>query len=856
MTTSFSRREAIRLSFSLPLGLSTLPALAEAARSQERSIAESLVPVYLPSWLKRKLIEATNHFSKEQNYAHRTREMLGAEAAKRTYNARQTLCQAYWKREQKSGAWYPVILDAAQQLSDAIAIMRDLPIRPAAEVRKEFLAALKTDKAMGQVDLADAFTQRSHTVQLKNVRMTKVLPGKPLIESSGPGYRMIIEPGDPIIHEYRKDVRVRMGGYRGARWSDDELTALSRLSGLLQMEHHPEYRYRRLVLLAESYVYERRFADAARQYREIDALEERWRKSQSAPHPLHALAVCRFANGLILWGDHLFRQARSLDDVSRDAARAKYLHALQRLDRLTIPSDSLLHVYAATRAQAARLQLQRLDSGLNAYGVADGLPPVHSVVELAKNALVSLEQAEAAAQQHRFHAARIAAIKEQGNELQLKRQLSDLRRRQSDLAVRSAKDKLRIIDIHLQAAEHQREMSRQKAWYAFSLGAMAGVMKLANKDPSGIFNLHPGSVLLDQAAQSGQYRFLVQRLKREQVVAGRTAEIARLEAQAADLEAAHLARLLAKHQSASLACEYELAEYFYELATRSARLANRDLYEYERALAARYLKPELEVVRLDYQATSIKANGKHADFGISEMRDDFQRLRKETSFHADHGHRRTVVLDLNFRRHFPEELKALIETGETTFQPSLYGVERRIAGAYGLRIEAFCVTLFDAQASPEPLVVTQHPYGELTHTGLFVERDRLATLAAPSSPPVEDTEPPSYTSVGVLRRALSAEVVHLSRDTEILMSTGRRDGAEPSQTPLLSNHSPAGLWRLQINKREHRRVGNVVIQLRVAYFLDTRLRERVVRLQEAFAREINAFLQRSQGSGQLGSMSD
>ena len=836
MSTRISRRDTLQGALAAPLGLIAFPSLVTAAAIEEHDVCESVIPVYLPRPLLEKLRTASEEFYKLKDYRYTTGTPKGVSQAKDAYKARSILQRGYFENKKTHWLWRPMIVELADSINNAIQLIRDLRVRPAANVRKDFQAALGKLEGSPKVDLAAAFNSRPLHVTLEKVTFTQ------FINNTKPPYSEA-EPGPPLTIHSTKDVKIAINPCKTIRISTEERQALTRLSNIVQMDGNAEFEYRKMILVAESYLKEHDFDSAATTFNQIAPIERRFRQSSGKKHPLHSLAVCRCANVLILWADHLYRQGSSIDEIDQRAVRSKYKLAMEKLEGLGLPEGSFLYSFARSRIQAAKIQLANLDAGLNALGTTDQYVPVHAATELAENAAISLRQSSDALSQLRLHSERIRGIKDRNVELDLKRELMDLRRSSALLGYRIAQKNLSAIGIKMAAAEHQQEMSTLKAWHSMSMRAMSGVIKLGAKNPAGFFDLNPAGLLIDQAAQAGQHRFLMEQLKLNQSIAQLKVQGAAMDVQSVDLESQQLDRLIARSKESSLEYEYELAEFFYLRALRAAKNANRDLYQYERAIAARYLKPDLDIVRLDYLSDSVKGNGKHQDFGISEMTHDFGSLKKETSFATVNGHRKAVVVDLNFRKHFPEELKKLIETGETTFQLSLFALEHRIPGAYGMRIKAFAVSLVDAQNPGRIFVPRQQPYGELTHSGLFVDRNRNATIVdRDPEPRTEAGEAPNYTSVGVNQYSLPTETIHLSQDTQALIDTDRREGGEISQTPVLSSYGAAGLWKLKLKKGEHHRVGNILIQLRIGYFFDAVLERAVVKRQETFQREFTEFV--------------
>jgi hypothetical protein len=127
------------------------------------------------------------------------------------------------------------------------------------------------------------------------------------------------------------------------------------------------------------------------------------------------------------------------------------------------------------------------------------------------------------------------------------------------------------------------------------------------------------------------------------------------------------------------------------------------------------------------------------------------------------------------------------------------------------------------------LIAREKPYGDLTHSGLFIDRDRDLTLKVDESEiarilssvnrlNVDADITPDYSELGLVYRTIAPLHVELNPDTEVLAELEHRLGAERTQVAPLSVYSPMGLWKLRLHDGLHERVGNVVITFRLKYF--------------------------------------
>jgi hypothetical protein len=592
----------------------------------------------------------------------------------------------------------------------------------------------------------------------------------------------------------------------------------------------PERTYRIGIARAEAHVAIGQYPEALERYRAIPLTPA----PDGTPSPRDKFVALKAGLAELALGDALFRRSRQPDAATRTAIAAACDRAVEQARSRAIAADNPLRQQIE---QAAAIQREKLDAGLNVLGYRDSYIPVQRPAVLQALAERRIETAGEAAQKYELFKSKAEAIQDQLRQLDFERDIKAKEAAIADLQVSKAEEQVTIVDTQIDKIAAQLDALDTITLAEIGGAVLTGAVALGGEKPgAGVAQSVAGiaTTLANYAARKEDLGFEKAIAESQLVIARRDVTIARLGRQIAETTVDFLAERVRRIQSGELNADlyFAAAEVFRRLAVRHLEEAIGWSFLFERSVSFLRLEPDLRVVRLNY------LDGPGGLFTAAD------RLRADLNAVVDRNVPLTkfqfLTESFSLRTLFPLEFGRFLQTGRMDFALSLYELNKRRPGVYRQRVKRVQVEL----QFPPPTGFT----GRIRHRGSFLLRDRDTTPDAATGRfvPTSEALAEAFAALGAgATQGLSMGGVMpflLDVDTiELSLDQTPPDLTDPSPEALvpIEGYGLAGNWTLEVENVDLRFITDAILRITsVIPESDEPLSRRVTGLIAAYEREL------------------
>jgi len=465
----------------------------------------------------------------------------------------------------------------------------------------------------------------------------------------------------------------------------------------------------------------------------------------------------------------------------------------------------------------AKMQLLKIEKGLNYLGYPDGYVPDQRYVTLYNHANEYADLAIHA--ENRYIQFKSEAEEQEylsmqlGQNLQIAARQGQIARTRQAIAEdrqKQAEHRMEAIDKRIDAIESSRGF-----WSWVETSLIAGVTVITG--PAGA--VMAGSYLSGQIGRELSSDDEIAALQCEKravaidgIIAAKEGFIAWLEEQIAEMQ-----QLFMKENMNYLALKemnqelyYALAKTLKQIKTKYLEIGIRMGFLTERALAFEMGKEDLQFIKLDYEVSALKGL-LAGDF----LKQDLEMMEfNRTLLLKQRNHVKYVI---SLRQRYPIEFVSFIRTGVMNFATGLYDFDKAYPGTYQRRLKRVEVTI-QGTVGPEGF------RGSLRNYGSFVVRKNKPEInrLLPTKKQIQDAyqnleaEGLSIQEVGgvnafILPPARLVLSRYEIRQDQIIFP------AEPEVRELFEGFGVAGLWRLElpknVNDADYRTIADVKVIL-------------------------------------------
>ncbi|MFL5591465.1 MAG: hypothetical protein ACJ8DI_27970 [Ktedonobacteraceae bacterium] len=648
---------------------------------------------------------------------------------------------------------------------------------------------------------------------------------------------------DTVLGKPRKiGVTLRLPGYNGPPLDQTQRNQLLELNEFIT--GGPEHHFRLGLLRAECHFGLQQYEHAITEYSSLLAnantlpLRDKRRKF---------LAI-RLGFAHLAQGDALFRRSRVLTDGQRNQVLIAYNTAIQHLQKNAVSPDNPLHHQIVAYAQA---QISKVIGGFNFFGYHDSYVPLLRPEKLRDLASARVALAKGAAHQFEDFLTKATALERLADEYDREMAIADDSIKSAQERVGIASDQIDKADETINEITDQINDLKTSSFIsgfeflveaaAFGTAAVltggaaaAGVAATAVGSANGFT-----STALGYGSRSDELEHQRQIAELERDNAEHEQRIAQLEEDIAQInqrfaqnqfEIVHGGRLNAD-------LYYALANIFEDLTIRHMAVATQFAYLYERAVAFRWLIPDLRIIKFDYLDA-----GQNLTQAILDAADlleaDLARVN-EKDVPTTKGHLLSAET-ISLRQQYPIQFNQLNQTGHMDFALSLYDLDKRRPGVYQGRIERVNVQVVG-------LIPPTGFTGHITHHGSFLLRDistlsahRFIPTAAELAQALKELQAggaQGHAVGGIIPIVLDPDRKELSQEIE----TSSSENSRVFGLALMEGYGPAAAWSLELRNIDPRQISDVllILALRIPEAED-RLEQHVRELIKSYEQELAA----------------
>jgi hypothetical protein len=630
-------------------------------------------------------------------------------------------------------------------------------------------------------------------------------------------------------------------GYTGPSAPDGLVTQLN------FMAKGSEYQYRVNLLQAEIYVGQSRFLDAENLYSGLLPL------ALPADSLRQKFITIRLASAKLARGDALFRKFRSPDEETKKTIRAPYQEAINLMQSSAVSPDN------PRRQQIegyARVQLGKLDAGMNFLGYKDSYVPVVKPEILRDLAAQRIERADQAIEKFRLFTSTAEQIQDQLKDLQFDSEIKAKDNEAAQIRVANANDQVTIANERVDQIQSQLDSLDTDLAIGVGSALLNGVASgfLAGGSPGigleaatnmvGVAGAAGGlaSTIAGYSARKDDLETQIRIANIESGIAGRNVEIAKLEQDTLANTLEYLGEKIERIQERDLNPDlyYAAGETFRALAEQHLNAAIELAYLFERAVAFLRLDPELEAIQFDYlpldQGVDAKGNILTA---AGKLADDLDQVAAKnvpiTRFDF-------LPESYSLRIFYPLEFSRFLQTGEMEFTFSLYELNKRRPAVWRQRIKRVNVEIRGS------IPITGYT-GRLIHHGSFLIRDK-DTTPEPGTGRFMPTDQELADAFEQLKNG-AAQGMSIKGVIPLVLDEGTKeispdqiepDLGDPSPGALrpIEGYGPAGAWKLIVKDIDLRFITDVI--LHITYVIpesDNNLAKRVEGLIATYEQELS-----------------